>query len=295
MEIEILPGKYVVAVSGGVDSMVLLDMLRRRADLELVVAHFEHGVRPDSNSDRLLVEKTARDHGLPFVWKEGRLGAQISEDRARRARYDFLREVRQSTGAQAIVTAHHEDDVIETAVLNLLRGTNRRGMTALQSTVDIVRPLLKVRKQDILAYARGRDLRWHEDSTNADMRYLRNYVRRHIVPALGEQGRRCLLDSIETLRSLNAAADHELTDYLRAHLSEGRLRRTSFITLPHAVSREVLAAWLRSHGILGYDRKTLERLVVAAKTYHPGRVADVQQGWQLEVERDFLALSGSDR
>src|SRR5665213_1651974 len=105
------PGSYVVAVSGGVDSMALLNVLkgesRRGGGWKLVVAHLDHGIRPESAEDRRLVQATARDYKLPFVYHEGRLGAGASEAAAREARYSFLRSVQKASDAVAIVTAHH--------------------------------------------------------------------------------------------------------------------------------------------------------------------------------------------
>src|SRR5260221_102633 len=128
MELNVNPGKYIVAVSGGVDSMALLDMLVVLPGLELVVAHFERGIRADSDQDRQLVAATAARYGLPFVFMRGNLGAGVSEAAARTARYAFLGRVRGAHNAGAIITAHHQDDVIETALINLVRGTGSRGL-----------------------------------------------------------------------------------------------------------------------------------------------------------------------
>src|SRR5579884_3654782 len=116
MEIQLEPGAYVVAVSGGVDSVVLLDLLTKNHNLKLTVAHFDHGKRKDSASDRHFVQKLAEKHGLSFVYAEGRLGLGASEAAARKARYKFLQQVRESAEARAVVTAHHQDDLLETAI-----------------------------------------------------------------------------------------------------------------------------------------------------------------------------------
>src|SRR5438445_4950610 len=114
------PGSYAVAVSGGVDSVVLLDILAKRDDLELAVAHFDHGIREDSVEDRHFVEGLAKNYGLPFIYEEGSLGPKSSEAEAREARYKFLRQAQKKAGAKAIITAHHQDDLLETAILNML-------------------------------------------------------------------------------------------------------------------------------------------------------------------------------
>src|SRR6185369_2891937 len=122
MQLKVRPGKYVVAVSGGVDSMVLLELLRQKPKLELIVAHFDHGIRPESGEDRKLVQRIAKHYELPFVYVEGHLGASASEALAREARYAFLRKVQAEQGAEAIITAHHQDDMLETAIMDLMRG-----------------------------------------------------------------------------------------------------------------------------------------------------------------------------
>src|SRR5689334_19288064 len=123
---DVQPGKYVLAVSGGVDSMVLLHALQGRPGVKLVVAHYDHGIRPDSHEDRHLVQVVAAQHGLPFEYEEDWLGWGTSEETAREARYNFLERTRQRHKSDAIITAHHQDDVLETAIINLLRGTGRK-------------------------------------------------------------------------------------------------------------------------------------------------------------------------
>ncbi|QQS18837.1 hypothetical protein IPL68_02130 [Candidatus Saccharibacteria bacterium] len=89
------------------------------------MAHFDHGIRPDSVEDRKLVQKLAKQYGLPFVYDRAELGAGASEAVAREARYAFLSRVKEAVGADAIITAHHEDDVLETIIINWLRGTKK--------------------------------------------------------------------------------------------------------------------------------------------------------------------------
>jgi tRNA(Ile)-lysidine synthase len=104
--ISIAPGHYVVAVSGGVDSVALLHMLQDMPDVKLTVAHYDHGIRPDSHLDRINVANLAKKYGLPFVYNEGNLGPDASEELARLARYNFLRQTQNELGANAVITAH---------------------------------------------------------------------------------------------------------------------------------------------------------------------------------------------
>lgn len=289
------PGKYVVAVSGGVDSMVLLDILSKQPGLELTVAHFDHGIRPDSTADRKFVQETAARHDLPFVYEEARLGPAASEASARQARYAFLRQVQKNNDARAVITAHHQDDVLETAVLNLIRGTGRKGLTALRDRPGLSRPLLRVPKKELIAYASRQELEWREDPTNLDVGYLRNHIRHKILPRFNDADRAKLISILTRLTVTNDELDEVLKTLLSGEAGEKRLDRQWFNQLSHTMAREVMAAWLRDHGAAGFDAKTLERLVVAAKTAQPGKTFPVYADIRLEARSDYLALRGPER
>lgn len=298
MDITIEPGRYVVAVSGGVDSVALLHMLHSQSErdgLKLLVAHLDHGIRGDSRVDRLLVQALAKSYGLPFVYHKINLGTGVSEAEARKARYDFLRHVRRSSASRGIITAHHQDDLLETAAINIIRGTGRKGLSSLKSSEDIVRPLLHISKQDLVDYARAKSLNWREDSTNQDRYYLRNRIRHDVLTRLNPDNRRKLLAHIQNLHNLNEQIDHEIINYLHLQPATDKLDRHWFIMLPHAVAREVLATWLRKHGVRDFDKKMLERLVVFAKTYASGKKTDVKKGWSISVNDKVLALEVRDR
>lgn len=295
MEPRLSKGKYVLAVSGGVDSVSLLHALNDVPDMELVVAHFDHGIRTDSAKDRRFVQSLAGDYGLPFVYEEGTLGSDASEAAARNARYDFLDRMRREHKAQAIVTAHHRDDVLETAIINVLRGSGRKGLTALASREYVERPLLDIPKEDVIAYAKKRGLEWREDPTNLDTDYLRNYVRHKLLPRFNDKDRERLWEIICGLRTTNAELDDLLAHQLVAQTSGGELDRGWFISLPHEVAKEVMASWLRSRGLRGFDSKILERLVVAGKTGAPGKSFDIMNGAVLAVKVKYLALEGPER
>lgn len=295
MEITVPPGKYVVAVSGGVDSIALLDLLRHQPGMKLIVAHFDHGIRPDSAKDRRLVQSLAKRYGLPFVYDEGHLGMQASEAAARAARYRFLHEVQRVSGARSVITAHHQDDALETAILNLLRGTGRKGLSALDNRPHVHRPLLHIPKRELIAHAQANGLVWREDSSNSDQRYRRNYIRHSILPRLNEFGRAELWLLISRQREVNREIDELLTGQLHLQDEAGTIDRRFFTQLPHAVSKELLAAWLRARGLADFDRRALERLTVAAKVAKPGKILDVMGGSSIVVGQDKLALSIAER
>ena len=295
MEQVTLPaGTYVVAVSGGVDSVALLHALvqsQTDTDHRFVVAHFDHGIRPDSDEDRLLVARLAQHYGLPFVYERGRLGAGASEAVARTARYTFLHTVRKKTGARAIITAHHQDDVIETAVLNMLRGTKSRGLHALRSTEHVHRPLLHVTKKTIRSYAQQQGLVWREDCTNTDLAYTRNYVRAKLLADLGKTHRSRLLRHITHAAEINREIDAIILQYLHIQPDTTALDRNSFIKLPHVVAREIMAQWLRLRKTnVELSRRLLDRLVVRAKTGKNGSHVDIAGGYYLQLSAESIVL-----
>lgn len=290
MKVDVKPGKYVIAVSGGVDSMVLLDVLCHMPHVDLVVAHFDHGIRKDSAEDRHLVERTAKRYGLPFEAEQGHLGPAASEATARTVRYAFLRRVKAAHQAQGIITAHHQDDMLETAIINMLRGTGRKGLSALASTTDLARPLLHVAKKDIRAYADKHHLAWREDTTNASDQYLRNYLRHRLLATVDERTKERLLTHVHRAAELNEAIDRLLLSNMGGQM-QAELSRSWFIMLPYDVSCEVMAAWLRAHGFADFDRRLIARLVVTSKVARPGKLTDVNAGHWLKVNKTTLQLT----
>ena len=269
--------------------MVLLHRLQSQKNLQLIVAHFNHGIRPEAAADELLVKSTAKAWNLPFEVGYGHLGPNASEAAARRARYRFLEKIRKLHDADFIVTAHHQDDELETAILNLLRGSGRRGLSAMRNNIRLKRPLLDTPKAAIVAYARKHGLVWHEDPTNADTRLLRNYVRRHIMPHFypGQAARSNLLKLIDRAHQTGQAIDAELAQLTAAHPHV--LDRDFFRVLPHAVAKEMLMHWLRRNGIRQFNKETVERLSVAAKTARAGSRHNIGGYW-LVVDKATIGL-----
>ncbi|HLA49428.1 MAG TPA: tRNA lysidine(34) synthetase TilS [Candidatus Saccharimonadales bacterium] len=288
MKIDLASGRYVLAVSGGVDSMTLLDILAKMPGLELIVAHFNHGIRADSVKDEQLVREIAQKYGLPFEVSHGRLGKTASEETARQARYEFLDKVKKKYKVDAIITAHHQDDLIETAFLNILRGTGRKGLSSILNP-KIIRPLLNIPKAEILEYAQKHHLQWREDITNIETRYLRNYIRQHLMAVLTNKQRQEILDNINKVAKLNNLIEQDIATLSHTHLTE--LDRQQFIMLPSDVSEELLAWWLRNNQLRDFDRKTIKRLSTAIKTAPAGSVHDVLKGRRLKLTAKAAKLT----
>lgn len=249
---------YIVAVSGGVDSVVLLHMLTQATDHHIVVAHFDHGIRDDSHKDADFVESLAVEYGFPFEKRREELGPDTSEELARNRRYAFLREIAKKYNG-SIVTAHHADDVVETIAINFHRGTGWRGLAVLDS--DVLRPLVHLSKADLIAYAKNHDLTWHEDSTNSSDKYLRNRVRKS-ARALNPTAKRELL----ALRSQQLESKKLIEQSIKELIGDGpEYSRYFFTHIPSQVAVECLRYITKAK----LTRPQLERALLAIKTASP--------------------------
>jgi tRNA(Ile)-lysidine synthase len=279
---------YVVAVSGGVDSVVLLDILARLRQYRLIVAHFDHGIRPDSAADARFVAALAKKYSLPFEERREELGPQASEERARQRRYHFLRVIAQKHKAM-IVTAHHADDIVETIAINIQRGTGWRGLAALGAS-DIERPLSAWTKQDIYNYAGGHRLEWVEDSTNKSNAYLRNRMRARIYKYLASEKKQQLLQLWSAQTKLKKAVYTE-AEHLLPQTKD--IPRYLFIMILSEVAVELLQQFILRETSIHLQYPQLERGIVAIKTALPG--TKVQLGERVELvftKTGFVALRG---
>lgn len=193
----------LVAVSGGADSVALLRALaalapRRRWQLTLTVAHVQHHLRAQAESDAQFVARLAQSLSLPFLRADLSLAASPGnlEARARHARYAALDDLARSAGARYLVTAHHADDQLETVLMRLLRGSSLQGLAAmpwrrkLPGTPEhapplfLIRPMLAVDRPAVQDYLRALEQTWHEDHTNIDPARTRNRLRHEVIPVL---------------------------------------------------------------------------------------------------------------
>ncbi len=204
--------RILVAVSGGMDSMVLLHLFETLAsewNLQLVVAHIHHGIRGDeANRDAVGVEDYCRkrnllcyriDRDVPAFCRAQKLGL---EQGARMVRYGELQHLAEEIRAQSVALAHHADDQAETVLLNLLRGTGMRGLSGMQVHRGIfVRPLLAFSKSELREYAQINDLLFFYDSSNQDTTLRRNRIRNELIPLLQEDYNPAIVSQLNQLAS----------------------------------------------------------------------------------------------
>lgn len=276
---------YVVAVSGGVDSVVLLDMLTQTSRTgKLVVAHFDHGIRADSAADARFVRALAEQYGLPFESRREYLGADASEALARERRYLFLNQIAQNYNAE-LMTAHHANDIIETMAINLTRGTGWRGL-AVMDNVMIKRPLLSLSKDAIYAYALSHHLEWVEDSTNLERKYLRNRLRMYIGRDVDARKKQKVLSIWHRQCEVKKLIEVELS---RLGQRGAEQSRYFLIQSDEKSAMELLRGMINQVRPVTPTRPQLERALLAIKTAQPGSVFQIGDQTQLRfTKRTFI-------
>ena len=183
--------KILLAVSGGVDSMVMLQLFHSQK-FQIGVAHCNFGLRgKESKDDQIFLRDYTRKNHIEFHIKKFKTSEFAAKRKisiqmaAREIRYSWFEEIRRKHGYDLIATAHHKDDAVESVLLNIFRGTGITGLAGiLPKRGNIIRPLLFAKKTDIIEYANRKNLTWREDSSNAEDKYNRNLLRNRVIPNL---------------------------------------------------------------------------------------------------------------
>lgn len=260
-----LDKKYVLAVSGGADSMALADAAADvfgEAKSQLLVCHVEHGIRgAEALADAEAVRQFCAARGLSYICRHvdavgyAEKDGLSLEEAARKLRYGELAKLQQSFGAVGVVTAHQADDQAETILWKLLRGAGTDGLSGMQQQSEqegltVIRPLLYLTRADIEAYCKERQLQYCQDSTNDDLAYTRNRIRRELLPYLEEHFNPAIKDALvreaqllaEDQQCLEALAEQYLQDKsFCEEFAEGySLNAAKLIGLPTALRKRIL-------------------------------------------------------
>lgn len=294
-------GKFVVAVSGGVDSMVLLDLACKSVGSEnIIAAHFDHMVRPhlERKTDIHLIEKYTEANSIRLQ-QAAYQGDDKSEAAMREARYQFLEKVRIDYKYNSVITGHHLDDLVETAIINLMRGTKGAGLNSITNSGTLLRPMLEFTKQEIREYAQQNDILWHEDSTNTDIRYLRNYVRAKIVPALRVAKKyEEFVSIIREQKPLEESVQELVSQSLNANnlqYEKNKLKRAEFINLPHDVSMRFMHEMMKnSHLAIESNKDLVLKATIFAKTATSGSAMDLSSNTILKIGDNSIEFIDRD-
>ena len=289
--------KIVVAVSGGVDSVVLLDFLvrffrnkngQKWLEENIIVAHFEHGIRgKESQEDCEFVRRLAEKDRLKFKFEHGNLGENSSEEKARNARYIFLRKIAKRENA-IIFTAHHKNDLAETFALNLARGGGWRAVACFDSP-DIERLFLRFSKLEILKMAKRQGLVWREDSTNFSQKYTRNRIRKTLN--FSEKDLESIFKiwqrQIELRREIEKITQEILLKIGDGQKFEREFFRTNSDEVCYEVLREII---IRQSGKIPLS-KQIWNLLHAIRTFKNGSKTQILGGQEVIFSRNYWSFN----
>ncbi|HSY73895.1 MAG TPA: tRNA lysidine(34) synthetase TilS [Dongiaceae bacterium] len=282
--------KILAAVSGGLDSMVLLLALKKlsvRHKWKITVAHFNHQLRGRaSDADEKLVRKTAAKMKLPFVVERADVKEFVQKSKlsiemaARKLRHEFFAHTAQKRKIKTIALAHHADDQVELFFLRLLRGAGGEGLTGMkwsspspaEKKIWLVRPLLDLSKEELRQFALKNKIQFRDDATNFSSDFLRNRIRNKLLPLLRKDYQSGLSKTVLRVMEIVGAE----SDFIGA--AAATLQKNGFENLPLAIQRRVLQSQLKQIGVAA-DFDLVEQLRASADKF-------VSVGSGLTVSRD---------
>jgi tRNA(Ile)-lysidine synthase len=251
--------KILVGVSGGADSMALLLVLcslRAALAIEVIAVHFDHHLRKNSSQDVKVVRQMAEQLGSRLISAVNSVpysGRGSLEDFAREQRYAFFKKVYRQTGAHKLCVAHTRDDLAETVLMRVLRGSGLYGLRSILPKrslmgMNVLRPFLFATREDIEGFLAQRKVSYLEDPTNSSLAMTRNRVRREVIPFLEKMVQPGIKNNLARL-GLTAGVDHDyiagkssvwLTRWVKVGPGKGAIPLGSFVKLHQSVRREVL-------------------------------------------------------
>jgi tRNA(Ile)-lysidine synthase len=290
--------RAVLAVSGGLDSMVLLDAAAACVPRErLTVATFDHRTGPAATAARVLVERSARALGIRCVADRAARRLESEAD-LRDARWGFLRATAAREGG-AICTAHTADDQIETVLMRVLRDAGARGLAGLYARSDVARPLVGRTRKELTRYARARGLTWIDDPSNAMPRYLRNRLRHDLLPALRRARPSIDNDLLSSARDAARWRD-DVEVFVAEHievrlLSNGSGLDVASSSLAGFAGDELSILWpaIVARAGLAIDRRGTSRLTAFTGLSRVGARVQLSGGWEVVRSRDAFQLRAS--
>ncbi|MFA6973625.1 MAG: tRNA lysidine(34) synthetase TilS [Parcubacteria group bacterium] len=292
--------KIVVGVSGGPDSVCLLDVLSKLApkyDLELTVAHVNYGLRgKDSDKDELFVESLAEKYGLQFsVMMPVLQKNSASENKLREMRYQFFEDVRTENDFDLIAVAHNADDQVETFLMRVMRGSGLQGLSAMKfKTEKIIRPLLGISRKEILEYLKNNNLTYRTDRTNRENLFLRNKIRNKLIPYLEKNFNPAIKETIFGATT-SIAEDYDfLNSYAEALLGKQKeLSIKKLLTLHPALQRRVLLLYIgrERSDLKDIEASHIEEVLKALRSTKSKNQVVVFKGLKLTRKGDKVILS----
>ena len=293
-QLEACP-EYILAVSGGLDSLVLLEVMSViRPQAKLKVLYYHHGDHPEQKRFRdesleIVKQKSLQIGNAEFIFSKSATEL-LSEDEMRKARWHFLRQHRDQN--QPILTAHHQDDRIETLTLNLIRGTAEQGLLGFQVwNQEIFRPFLHKNKYELQRYAETRNLKWSNDPSNLSMDYRRNWLREtwfkeleNKIPGAYHNYSKSLLHLVDQLSHQNSFRLHFYQEK-----ADNGLDRSWYLGLSDKEQLKALALFLKNNGTHGMTRGQLEEIKKRLDKNQNDITFEIIRKWVINATQIMLA------
>lgn len=242
----------IIGVSGGVDSMVLLSIIKNHISAKIVCAHVHHNLRVESDHELEFVKEYCSNNGIIFESTKLEYDNKFSEEVARNKRYSFFEKILKKYNSKSLITAHHGDDQIETIMMKIVRGSTLKGYGGIEkvsnrSFYKIYRPLLYVTKEDIYKYAKDNNISYCDDYTNNLDEYTRNRFRKYMLPFLKEENADVhlkFLDFSETLLECNEYIDNQINDYYGVCVMENKINLNEYSKISPFLKKYLIKKYL---------------------------------------------------
>lgn len=288
----------VVAVSGGADSVALLaglcELSSKGLDLHVVVAHLDHGLRAESADDAAFVWDLGHRLGVQCliervdVAQRARDTAVGAEEAGRQSRYEFFISAAARAGATAVAIGHTADDNVETVLFNLLRGSHLRGLRGIPSRrrlgpgLELIRPMLEIRRSLCRQYLGARGLSWREDPSNAQTGYTRNFIRHELLPLLRQRINPGVDEAIARLAKTAEEADEFLTGQAESVLGRAVVSTEPGICVLNCAELATAAPMVRRAALI-LSLQTLEAPLQSVSSERLGELEQVALGQAVTV------------
>lgn len=262
--------KILVAVSGGLDSICLLNVLHEASSiqkLDIFASYIHHG-KDQSESINIYREKArkkvfdaCKNLSIPFILSDNPLEELKSEQDFRDFRYQQLEKIRKEKKLDFISLAHHSEDLLESRILFMIRGCGLEGLKSMQVLKDsLLRPFLQIPRQKILDYAKVKQLTWLEDPSNLDDKFLRNWLRNHWLVEIEKKQAGSKFRLAESLNNIALSYDQADPSLLKC-LTEQGIRRDLLRQMPLACQQQVLAIYMKKKNINNYGQAHIKELL----------------------------------
>lgn len=261
----------IVSVSGGVDSMVLFNLLVK-FEYKIIVVHFNHHTRDENLLEKKLVEDTAKSNNITYYTFDYNHNGGNFQEQARKFRLKKLREVAKKHNTTYVLTAHHLDDLAETIILKIVRGSNLYGYAGIQPVTKIdsftyIKPLIELSKKEIITYANKNDVKYLDDASNFDIKYARNRIRNAVLPILKQENDQVLNKFLQYSELLTESYNF-IKKYSYQFILDNKIDISNLIKEDNIIIKETLAILLEQNK-LKFNQNTLNKLINILKSKKP--------------------------